>query len=113
MTVFAQKTQKLETCCWLPPAGCGECYRDIGLLCVLLLVWALHGVNTDSGHIPGQVSPRPPRPAHHTQPEHGSSVEKSLGQSDEVQHTTAKLAALLFISLWLAVFVVLGCNLPL
>ena len=44
----------------------GECYRDIGLLCVLL-VWALHGVNTDSGHR-HQVSPRPAR-AQHTPPE--------------------------------------------
>ena len=37
----------------------GGCYRDIGLLCVLLPVWALHGVTL----VTSQVSPRPPRPA--------------------------------------------------
>ena len=57
----------------------GECYRDIGLLCVLL-VWALHGVNTDSGHR-HQVSPRPAR-AQHTPAEVGSSQ----GKSDSTAH---------------------------
>ena len=76
-----RETQKLETC-WLSLAGwlAGECYRDIGgLLCVLLLVWALHGVKADSGHPPQPGEPPPAPPRQHTPPEHGSSVEKSLG----------------------------------
>ena len=78
VTFFAVQTFKffcsLRLKSWKHGLDCGWCYRDIGLLCVLLPVWALHGVTLVTQ--PGEPPPAPP--GHHTWHGSGSSVEKLL-----------------------------------